>query len=230
MSTRELLQEKRDEILALAAKHKAHNVRVFGSVVRGEDGPESDVDFLVEFEEGAGLFDQIGFELDLGEMLGREVDVVEDGFVHHAIRDRVTQEAEALDAHGADTRREYNEGLRAPVAKDARLYLFQMRDALQHLVERAAEGEHAFLHDRTTQDAALYCVGRVGRNAAAVDAPTRGLAPGVPWDDLAQSGSRIITEYDQVDLPAVWQTVISAPHLLAQIDALLKCLSPMKER
>ena len=96
MTTRELLHEKRDEILALAAKHKAHNVRVFGSVVRGEDGPESDVDFLVEFEEHASLFDLIGLKQELEEMLGRNVDVVEDGFVHRVIRDRVSREAAVL--------------------------------------------------------------------------------------------------------------------------------------
>ncbi|MBU0610955.1 MAG: nucleotidyltransferase domain-containing protein [Armatimonadetes bacterium] len=83
-------------MLALAAKHKAHNVRVFGSVVRGEDGPESDVDFLVEFEDEADLFDQIGLRLDLEALLARDVDVVEDGFVHRVIRDRVAQEARAL--------------------------------------------------------------------------------------------------------------------------------------
>ncbi len=50
MSIGELLQEKREEILSLASKHGAFNVRIFGSVVRGEDRPDSDVDFLVELE------------------------------------------------------------------------------------------------------------------------------------------------------------------------------------
>jgi predicted nucleotidyltransferase len=71
-------------------------VRVFGSVVRGEDGPESDVDFLVDFEQEADLFDQIGLKQDLEELLGCGVDVVEDGFVHRVIRDRVSREALAL--------------------------------------------------------------------------------------------------------------------------------------
>ncbi|MEN6301192.1 MAG: nucleotidyltransferase family protein [Armatimonadia bacterium] len=96
MTTREMLQEKREEILALAAKHKAKHVRVFGSVVRGEDGPESDVDFLVDFEDEASLFDQIGLIQDLEDLLGRKVDVVEDGYVHWVIQDKVRQEARAL--------------------------------------------------------------------------------------------------------------------------------------
>jgi predicted nucleotidyltransferase len=65
MTTRELLHEKRDEIPALAAQHKAHNVCVFGSVVRGADGPESDVDFVVAFGHHASSFDLIGLKQDL---------------------------------------------------------------------------------------------------------------------------------------------------------------------
>ena len=96
MTTRDLIQEKRDEILTLAAKHKAKHVRLFGSVARGEDTPESDVDFLVDFEASATLFDQIGLQQDLEDLLGRGVDVVEDGYVHRLIQDRVRQEAQAL--------------------------------------------------------------------------------------------------------------------------------------
>lgn len=96
MSTRQLLHEKRDEILALAAKHKAHNVRVFGSVVRGEEGPESDVDFVVAFADDASLFDLIELKLDLEDLLGRGVDVVEDVAVHWFIQERVLQEAQPV--------------------------------------------------------------------------------------------------------------------------------------
>lgn len=96
MTTRELIHEKRDEILAMAARHKAKHVRLFGSVVRGEDTAESDVDFLVDFEERASLFDQIGLKQDLEDLLGRRVDVVEDGWVHRIIQDRVREEAQVL--------------------------------------------------------------------------------------------------------------------------------------
>jgi hypothetical protein len=96
MTTRELLHEKREEILALAAQHKAHNVRVFGSVVRGEEGPESDVDFLVEFDEEASLFDHVGLEVDLEDLLGRAVDVVSRPALHWFIKDAVEREAAAL--------------------------------------------------------------------------------------------------------------------------------------
>lgn len=96
MTTRELLHEKREEILALAEKHKAYNVRVFGSVVRGEDTAESDVDLLVAFREDASLFDRIRLLNDLEDLLGRKVDVVRDDSVHWFIRNQVLREAEAL--------------------------------------------------------------------------------------------------------------------------------------
>ena len=96
MSMEQLLRQYRDDILRLAAKHGAHNVRVFGSVARGEDTPESDVDFLVTMEPDRSLFDQGGLLADLEYLLGRRVDVVEPEGLHWYIRDQVLKEAVAL--------------------------------------------------------------------------------------------------------------------------------------
>ena len=65
MKMRELLQEKRDEILYLAAIHGAYNVRIFGSVARGEERADSDIDFLVELEADRSLLDRIALIQDL---------------------------------------------------------------------------------------------------------------------------------------------------------------------
>jgi len=92
----ELLREKRDEILRICAKHGARNVRVFGSVVRGEAGEDSDVDFLVEFEPGRSLLDQAGLVLDLEELLGRKVDVVTERGLYWLLRRRILREARPL--------------------------------------------------------------------------------------------------------------------------------------
>ena len=96
MGIDELLKEKRQDILRLAARHGAYNVRVFGSVVRGEAGPDSDVDFLVELEPDKSLFDLGALLMDLQALLGREVDVVTEQGLHWYIRDRVVQEAQSL--------------------------------------------------------------------------------------------------------------------------------------
>jgi uncharacterized protein len=90
------LDEKRDEILRIAARHGARNVRVFGSVARGEAGADSDLDLLVEMEPGRTLLDLGRLIMDLRDMLGREVDVVEADSLHWYIRDRVLREAVPL--------------------------------------------------------------------------------------------------------------------------------------
>ena len=84
--------EKRAEILRVAEIHGARNIRVFGSVVRGDNRDDSDIDMLVEFEEGKTLFDLIGLKLDLQNLLGATVDVVTPNSLRY-IRDRVLAEA-----------------------------------------------------------------------------------------------------------------------------------------
>ena len=93
MGIQEMLQTKRDEIIAIAASHGASNVRVFGSVARGDAGASSDVDFLVEFDAAATLFDQVALIQDLEDLLGCKVDVVTANSLHWYIRDRVLDEA-----------------------------------------------------------------------------------------------------------------------------------------
>ena len=90
------LREKRDEILRLCASYGARNLRVFGSVARGEADVRSDVDFLVEMEPGRSLFDLGGLQYDLERLLGRPVDVVTERGLKPRIRDRVLQEAVPL--------------------------------------------------------------------------------------------------------------------------------------
>ena len=92
----ELLTSKREEILRAAARRGARNVRVFGSVARGEGGPDSDVDFLVELEPGRSLLDLGGLLMDLQGLLGRAVDVVTENALHWYIRDRILDEAVPL--------------------------------------------------------------------------------------------------------------------------------------
>ena len=96
MGISEIIGDKRDAILALAAKYGASNVRVFGSVAEGEATEASDVDFLVDMEPGRSLFDMGGLLMDLQELLGRKVDVVTEPALHWYIRDRVMHQARAL--------------------------------------------------------------------------------------------------------------------------------------
>jgi uncharacterized protein len=87
------LKEKREEILQLAARYGASDVRIFGSLVRGQARPDSDVDVLVNLEPGRSLFDLGGLLMDLQELLGRPVDVVTEQGLRERIRERVLKEA-----------------------------------------------------------------------------------------------------------------------------------------
>jgi predicted nucleotidyltransferase len=79
MTHLELLKQKHAEILGIAGRYGAHNVRVFGSVARAEADEQSDIDFLVEMEPGRSLFDLGGLQSELESALGRPVDVVTPG-------------------------------------------------------------------------------------------------------------------------------------------------------
>ncbi|MBA3390330.1 MAG: nucleotidyltransferase family protein [Rubrobacter sp.] len=89
----QMVKEKREEILRIAARHGARDVRVFGSVSRGEADLESDVDFLVELEPGRSLLDLGGLQVELESLLGCRVDVVTARGLKARIRERVLREA-----------------------------------------------------------------------------------------------------------------------------------------
>jgi len=96
MAIDERLKERREENLRLCATYGARNLRVFGSVARGEADPRSDVDFLVEMEPGRSLFDLGGLQYELERLLDRLVDVVTERGLKARIRDRVLREAVSL--------------------------------------------------------------------------------------------------------------------------------------
>ncbi|MBC8206025.1 MAG: nucleotidyltransferase family protein [Kiritimatiellales bacterium] len=96
MSGLEKIKKSREKILAVALRHGAEDLRVFGSVVRNEDQPDSDVDFLVTMRPGYDLLDMIALSQDLEELLHQKADVVSDEEVSPYLRDQIFQEAVAV--------------------------------------------------------------------------------------------------------------------------------------
>lgn len=76
--TIEEVRALRAEIFRLAQQNNATNIRVFGSVARGDARPDSDIDFIARFREGTSIFDMVGLWLDLKDLLGREIDLIAD--------------------------------------------------------------------------------------------------------------------------------------------------------
>lgn len=93
---REFLTDKREDVLRIAAKHGAYNVRIFGSVARGEATPDSDIDLLIEKGPTTTPWFPAGLVLELEESLGRRVDVVTEKALNPHLRDRVLREAVPL--------------------------------------------------------------------------------------------------------------------------------------
>ena len=96
MTTAQMLKDKREDILRIAAQRGAYNVRVFGSVARGDERPNSDVDFLVDLKPGRSLFDLGGLLMDLQKLFDRKVDVVTENGLHWYIKERILSEAKPI--------------------------------------------------------------------------------------------------------------------------------------
>ncbi|WP_206811311.1 nucleotidyltransferase family protein [Paradesulfitobacterium ferrireducens] len=96
MSILAQIRDRRSEILELASRHRVKNVKIFGSVVRGEESPNSDIDFLVECDKECSLFDLIALKQSLEGVLGRNVDIVTPTSVHWTLEKSIIGEAQEL--------------------------------------------------------------------------------------------------------------------------------------
>lgn len=96
MKKLEVLMQKKVDILTIAQKYGAKNLRIFGSVARGQESELSDIDILLEMDAQQGLLEQIAFAQALEDLLGCKVDLAEEETLHPLIKNRVMQEAIAL--------------------------------------------------------------------------------------------------------------------------------------
>ncbi len=96
MKTFDLLKKNRKAILEIALRHGAKEVRVFGSVVRGEDDENSDLDLLVSMAPDRNLYDLIGLQQDIEQLVGRKTDVITEKSINRHLKDAILQEAVAL--------------------------------------------------------------------------------------------------------------------------------------
>ena len=93
MSVRELLSEKCGQVEALAQRHGAARIRLIGSVARGTERPDSDIDFLVTWEPWTSLLDSAALAQELEKILGRKVDIASDGWIRPELRESVYRDA-----------------------------------------------------------------------------------------------------------------------------------------
>lgn len=96
MGELQIVQQRKKEIIAVARVHGLVNVRIFGSVARGEDTAQSDIDLLVDLEKGRTLLDLGGALVQLQDLLGRRVDIVTERGLHWYLREKILREARPL--------------------------------------------------------------------------------------------------------------------------------------
>lgn len=90
------VESKREQIINIALHHKISNIKVFGSVIRGEETSDSDIDFLVDCKEECSLFDLIALKDELENVLNRKVDIVTEESIHWTLKDKILKEAKEI--------------------------------------------------------------------------------------------------------------------------------------
>jgi uncharacterized protein len=199
----------RERITEFCEKWKITEFELFGSVLREDFGPESDIDVLITFDPDAnwGLSDLVQMDEEATAIFGRRVDLVE--------RRLVERSANYL-------RRDGILGLREFTSRDP-AYLLDMLLAARQVVEMlTGVTREEFLGNDMMQSAAMWSLEKLDRAASGVSAELRRLSPEVPWEKAIGLRSRLEDEHFRIDAPAVWEVVHSdLPLLLAAIEPLI---------
>jgi uncharacterized protein with HEPN domain len=205
MNTLNLLAQKRPELLRAATHHRALNMRIFGSVARGEDQSDSDTDFLVDFAPEASLLDllalQSGNRDDSRPARGR---------------------GHPRSAQPVPARTRTPRGASA-VSRDIGIFLHHILLCVERIESYTADGREAFFSDSKTQDAVIRNLEIIGQ--AVRDLGFEELSrhePGIPWKLVAGLRNVLAHQYLGVDLKLVWNVVQDHRDLVQMVkDALL---------
>lgn len=220
-----------DELAAFCRRHRILRLSLFGSVLRDDFGPESDVDVLVDYEPGERSFAEILDAKDeLSALLGgREVDLISRPLLNRWVRERVFAEEEVVydrdrgavgfNDEAADERR----GRRPSVTERDALYFGQMLDHARRAIRLAVGVDRdRFDEDETLRLALTHLVQIVGEAARKVSAESRALHPDIPWKHIIGMRHILVHEYDAVEEPKVWETVDDdLPHLVSLLEAIV---------
>ena len=199
ISTLEDLAQYRERIMALAKQRKARRISVFGSIVRGELRDDSDIDFLVDFGADYNFGDHAGLIDDLGELLGRRVDVARRDLLREELAPNILAEETPL---GAKTRKDL-----PPMKRDQRVYTNEILDRVRQIECNSKPGYEKFMLSTTHQDSIILCFEFIGGAIKRMDPALKRQRTEVDWSDLVRFGDALIQEYDRVDLDTVWDKV-----------------------
>ncbi len=221
----EILVQHRDAILRLAEKHGAYNVRVFGSVARGDATETSDVDFLVEWDYNRmSSWGGVGFALDLEDLLGRKVDVVSEKALHWRIKQRILAEAVEIAQYHQPPPWNMRNGA-VPAMRDDRVYIDHILERITMTESFTTGGRDTFMQTSLIQEAVIRNFEVMGEAIRRVSEPTRQQYPHIPWQKIAAFRNVLTHDYDEIDLGRVWDIIeYELPVLKPHIESLLRQL------
>ncbi len=221
----DLISDKRDAILQIAARYGASNVRVFGSVARGEARPDSDVDFLVDFKPDYRLFDLIGLKYDLEALLDRKVDIVSSESLREEIRPYVVEDLTSLETVPIILPKREK-----PFVREPKIYLRDILDRIARIETATVGGKTEFLGSELIQDAVIRNFEVIGEAAKQLPTHLTVPYPEVNWSKVAGFRDVLIHQYDKIDLEIVWENLtVYMPLLKAVVEAILKDLETPNE-
>ncbi len=198
----DLLADKKNEILRIATRRKAHNVRVFGSVARGDAHADSDVDFLVDFEPDYRLLDHVGLVQELETLLGRKVNVATERNLKAIIRQRIIESAVSLEAIGSQTG--FRSSLERAAVRDEKLYLSDIMQRMAFIEEAVKDGREQFMSSQLIQEAVIRIFEVIGEAVKQLKPETLQPYPQVQWSEFAKFRDFLIHHYDQVEPEKIW--------------------------
>lgn len=210
-----LLQERRDDILAIMARYGARNVRVFGSFVRGEQTDDSDIDFLLELPQAWTLSDRSRLQEDLEALLQRPVDIALEGALQELIQPRVMREAVLL---------EHYVPLVAPEKgrmKDQRVYLREIVYRAQRIMTLAQNAPQSLNPVTLEFDALIRNFQVMGDAVKRMDSAFREQHNHIPWRQLTGLRDVVVHHYDAIDPTIIAGVIAELPALLPLLQTLL---------
>ena len=202
----DLVVQNRPEILRIAAKHGARDVRLFGSVARGEEHQGSDIDLLADFDQNAPrkawTLPETDLGEDLGQLLGVHVDVVRK--VHPFIREHVAAEAIPLESEDF-SERAVIESQRPHMALDRdKLHLVRMYEACANVIRYASVRQAQFQEEDMRQQATIQQITQIGEAARAVSPRLRRAHPEIPWKEFVDLRNIAVHLYYDLEMDSIW--------------------------
>jgi len=218
VSLLDLIDQKRPEILRIAAKHGARDVRLFGSVARGEEHEGSDVDLLAEMRS---FHEQAELKEELKSLLGVKVDVITTP--HPYLRDRVLEEAISLEAPDFRDQAVLQSRRPHPPLDRDNTYLRLMLTHCCEIAEMGMSGRDAFLTSAMVQRAMVMTLILIGENARRISDGVRSAHPEIPWKKIVGFRDISVHDYPSLAFEHVWDDIIqvAVPELRTHLETLL---------